>query len=92
MDIIVRLSTDTNKVNFESRLMKHAFFFIFFFVLYVEPAYSYLDPGAGSMLAQLIMGGVAGVLVVIKLYWNKVKSFFIKPDSNSEMNDTSQKE
>ena len=50
------------------------------------------DPGAGSMLAQLIMGGVAGLLVVFKLYWEKIKSFFVKSDSNSEKNDTSQSE
>ncbi|MBC8287434.1 MAG: hypothetical protein H8E42_08155 [Nitrospinae bacterium] len=72
--------------------MKHVFFVLVFFALFVEPAYCYLDPGTGSMLAQLIMGGVAGVLVVFKLYWKKVKSFFIKTNSNPERDDTSQKE
>jgi hypothetical protein len=72
--------------------MKHAFFFLVFFALVADPAYAYLDPGAGSMLAQLIMGGVAGVLVIFKLYWNKMKSFFIKTNSNPEKDDTSQKE
>ncbi len=72
--------------------MKHAFFFIIFFVLFVEPAYSYLEPGTGSILVQLIMGGMAGVLMVIKLYWNRVKSFFIKTNSNLERDNTSRKE
>jgi hypothetical protein len=72
--------------------MKHVFFFLIFFALFEEPAYSYLDPGTGSMLAQLVMGGVAGVLVVFKLYWKKVKSLFIKTNSNPERDDTSQKE
>ena len=72
--------------------MKHEFFFLIFFVLFVEPAYSYLEPGAGSILAQLIMGGMAGVLMVFKLYWSKVKSFFIKKNSNPESDDASRKE
>ena len=32
------------------------------------PAYGYLDPGTGSMLLQMLLGGVAGVLVVGKFY------------------------
>lgn len=75
-----------------AQILKQTFFLLFFLVLTVEPAYCYLDPGAGSILAQLIMGGVAGLLVVFKLYWEKIKSFFVKSDSNSEKNDTSQSE
>jgi hypothetical protein len=67
-------------------------FLILFLALTVEPAYCYLDPGAGSMLAQLIMGGMAGVLVVFKLYWNKVKGLFIKSNSIPEKDDPSQSE
>jgi hypothetical protein len=40
------------------------------------PAYAYLDPGTGSMLLQLLLGGVAGALVVGKLYWQRVKDLF----------------
>ncbi len=40
------------------------------------PAHAYLDPGTGSMLLQLLLGGVAGALVVGKLYWHRVKAFF----------------
>ncbi len=41
-----------------------------------SPAHAYLDPGTGSMLLQLILGGVAGALVVGKLYWQRVKDIF----------------
>ncbi len=41
-----------------------------------SPAHAYLDPGTGSMLLQLRLGGVAGALVVGKLYWHRVKAFF----------------
>ena len=40
------------------------------------PAHAYLDPGTGSMLVQLLLGGVAGALVVGKLYWHRIKAFF----------------
>lgn len=68
------------------------FTFLIIFVLAVEPAYSYLDPGAGSMLAQLVMGGVAGVLVIFKLYWNKLKGLITRTDSRHDNDDNSQKD
>ncbi len=40
------------------------------------PAYAYLDPGTGSMMLQLLLGGVAGALVVGNLYWQKIKALF----------------
>lgn len=39
-------------------------------------ALAYLDPATGSMLLQLLLGGVAGALVVLKLYWWRFKEFF----------------
>ena len=34
---------------------------------------SYLDPGAGSMLLQALAGGIAGLAVVGRLYWARIK-------------------
>ncbi len=42
----------------------------------VKPAHAYLDPGTGSMILQLLLGGIAGALVVGKLYFQKIKLFF----------------
>ena len=41
-----------------------------------EPAQAYIDPGTGGMLLQLLLGGVAGALVVAKLYWLRIKEGF----------------
>jgi hypothetical protein len=41
----------------------------------VQPAFAYLDPGTGSLILQGLTAGVAGVLVVGKLYFAKLKSF-----------------
>jgi hypothetical protein len=37
-----------------------------------RPAHAYLDPGSGSMLVQLLVGGVAAAAVALKLYWYKL--------------------
>jgi len=44
------------------------------------PAQAYLDPGSGSMLLQVLLGGFAAVAVIGKLYWHRVRSFFGKND------------
>lgn len=53
--------------------------FIVAFVLSMglsSPAYAYLDPGTGSMLLQLLLGGFAGALVIGKLYWHRLRDMF----------------
>jgi hypothetical protein len=34
-----------------------------------------LDPGSGSMILQIIAGGLAAVAVTAKLYWNRILKF-----------------
>jgi hypothetical protein len=36
---------------------------------------AYLDPGSGSMILQIIAGGLAAVAVTAKLYWNRLLRF-----------------
>ena len=33
---------------------------------------AYLDPGSGSMLVQIVAGGVAAVAVAGKFYWRRL--------------------
>ncbi|RPI52876.1 MAG: hypothetical protein EHM55_15410 [Acidobacteria bacterium] len=37
---------------------------------------AYLDPGSGSMLVQLLLGGVAGAAVIVKLGWQRFRDMF----------------
>lgn len=48
-----------------------------------RPAHAYLDPGTGSILLQLLLGGVAGGLVILKLYWQRFKSLFGRGEAMS---------
>ncbi len=38
-----------------------------------EPVLAYLDPGTGSMLLQVILGGIAAIGVALKLFWHKIR-------------------
>lgn len=49
-----------------------------------HPAYAYLDPGSGSMLLQLLLGGFAGIAMVFKLYWERIRSMFRRGSSHSK--------
>ncbi len=42
----------------------------------MAPAQAYLDPGSGSMLFQMIIGGIAAFLYTLKVYWAQLKNFF----------------
>ena len=39
-------------------------------------AAAYIDPAAGSLVLQLVLGGVAGAGVVLKMSWRRLKSLF----------------
>lgn len=43
-----------------------------FFGSFATPAYAYLDPGTGSMILQLVLGGVAGIAVAGRFYWDRL--------------------
>ena len=43
--------------------------------LLARPA-SYLDPGSGSYLLQLLIAGALGAIFALRLYWSRVRGFF----------------
>jgi len=49
--------------------------FLVMLILASEPAHAYLDPGSGSMLLQIILGGIAGLVVAGKLFWHQILTF-----------------
>ncbi len=57
-----------------------------------RPAHAYLNPGTGSLTLQLSLGGVAGLIVVGKLYWHRIGPLFRRNRENPETSpDTSPK-
>ena len=45
------------------------------------PAQAYLDPGTGSILLQVLLGGVAAAAVFLKLFWRSLTSPFRRRQS-----------
>ncbi len=45
--------------------------------------FAYVDPGSGSMLLQLLLGGIAGVAVAARMYWQRVRAFFGSRSDNT---------
>ena len=56
---------------------------VFFVVFFSRNVYAYLDPGSGSFIFQMLIAAIVGGLFVIKLYFNKIKTFFKKVFSKS---------
>ena len=44
-------------------------------VIAASDAHAYLDPGTGSLLIQMLIAGVVGAGVVVKIYWRKIRTF-----------------
>jgi hypothetical protein len=42
------------------------------------PAYSYLDPGTGSIIIQALLATAAAAAMVLRVYWGHVRSFFTR--------------
>ena len=69
--------------------MKKKFFLsaLLLWIMAPRQALAYIDPGTGSIILQVAIGGIAAVLATGKIYWYKIKWFFFKgpkEDKNSD--------
>jgi hypothetical protein len=48
---------------------------------------AYIDPGTGSMILQVILGGAAGLAVAVKMFWHRIVAFI--PSRGRGSNDVS---
>jgi hypothetical protein len=51
---------------------------------------AYLDAGTGSIIIQTIVGGLAAIGVVSRVYWSKIKNFFRRGGASTETTATSE--
>ena len=69
-------------------MITQAFIFVILLLLLIpQPVSAYLDPGFGSMVWQLVITVLFGVVFTLKMYWQKIKEFFnrLKNKNNPEM-------
>ena len=64
-------------------MKKRAIVFSIIFICYANAAHAYLDPSTGGMLISAIVGMFATLGLVIKSYWYKLKSHFIKKEKKN---------
>ncbi|MCX6114960.1 MAG: hypothetical protein NTV65_07080 [Proteobacteria bacterium] len=65
--------------------------FVLSFLLPLNFANAYLDPGTGSILLQVLLAGFLGALLYIKTFFRMVKSWFVKPKKEDETKDSEEK-
>lgn len=41
----------------------------------IQTSLAYIDAGTGSLLIQMLTGGVAAAAVVLKMYWRRIRKF-----------------
>lgn len=51
-------------------------------------ALAYVDPNSGSMLLQVILGGVAGIALIVRLYWRRFLSLIGLRERETTRDDT----
>lgn len=51
---------------------------IFTYLICMQDAYAYLDPGTGSYVFQLAVAFLFGALFSVKMYWRKIRDVFAK--------------
>jgi len=44
-------------------------------LLFPHYAYSYIDPGTGSYIFQIIVAAFVAISFAVKVYWHKIKQF-----------------
>ena len=67
---------------FRSRLGRVALLATLALLGFPLSAHAYLDPASGSMLLQLLLGGLAGAAVALKLLWRRIAGPFQRRKSD----------
>lgn len=62
--------------NFKQNKMMLIIFGMVYLML-PQTAYSYLDPGTGSYVLQVLLAAFVGAAFTMKIYWAKIKIFFV---------------
>ena len=70
-------------MNYRFPILSGIFLFAFG-ELFISNAFAYIDPGTGSMILQSLIGALVGVVIVLKVYWTKIKLAILDRKSNKD--------
>ena len=46
---------------------------------------AYIDPGTGSLVLQVVLGGIAGALLMLKVFGARIRALFSKKSEPAEV-------
>lgn len=61
-------------MNRKRNLRNAAVFALLLLLVCAQQAEAYIDPGSGSYILQLIVAGLLGAGVAVKIYWKRIRS------------------
>ncbi|MGM0366728.1 MAG: hypothetical protein ACQEP5_09370 [Actinomycetota bacterium] len=64
---------------------------IFFYFLFPNSVYAYLDAGSGSYIIQIIIGIAIGGAFGIKIFWRRIHGFFTNTSARKKKGDRAKK-
>lgn len=67
-----------------SRIVWFTLFLLYFGVVAVPSAHAYIDPGSGSFIFQVVIGGLLAGGLAVKAFWRRIVSFFTRRHSGEQ--------
>lgn len=67
-----------------SRFVWFTLFLLYFGVIAVPSAHAYIDPGSGSFIFQVLIGGLLAGAVAVKHFWRRITGFFSRRSSGEQ--------
>lgn len=73
--------------NTAKKLLAFAAFFILAMVMFVQNAFAYIDPGAMTLIYQIIAGVAIAAGAAVGFYWRKLKRAVTKKKRSDDDDD-----
>lgn len=67
-----------------SRFVWFTLFLLYFGMVAVPSAHAYIDPGSGSFIFQVLIGGLLAGAVAVKHFWRRITGFFTRRSSGEQ--------
>ena len=56
-------------------------------IIFLLKPLAYLDPGSGSFIIQMLLAGLLGIGVGVRIYWKKIVAFFQQEEGRQRAQD-----
>ena len=54
------------------------------FVMLTGDAHAYIDTSTGSYIIQVLLAGLMGIMLTLKVFWKQVKAFFSRNKTDDD--------